>query len=151
MTNKVTAFLKGFKSGAVERIFGCVYAYFFMGYLILFAIYEQNFINLELVTQIFLSIAISFPITTASTYYLSDENINEYNNSTHSPDDGFFYKNMAAFYFVSCYYSTIFSLFYLGKNLDLIDSAAKYDPAIGLFLIFSYFIILYGFIHSNKS
>ena len=150
MINWALAFLKGFKSGEVERIFGCVYAYFFIGYLILFAIYEQKFINLELSTQIFLSIAISFPITTMSTFYLTDVNINESSNSNNSSNDGFFYKNMAAFYFVSCYYSTIFSLFYLGKNLDLIDSAAEYDPAMGLFLILSYFIILKLFIKKTR-
>ena len=69
----VKALVEEFKLGGIECIFICFISYFIIGYLILFTIYENGFINLNLSTQIFLAISISFPIATTSVLLTSDE------------------------------------------------------------------------------
>ena len=120
---------KEFEIGGIERIFICFYSYFVVGYIILFSIYENSFINLELTTQIILAIAISFPITTISVSALVAEKI--------KPDSatGFFYEYCKHFIIVSYYYSIIFILFYIVKNLEIINYNTKLDPVIGLAMI----------------
>jgi hypothetical protein len=129
----INTVIKEFKFGGIERIFVCFYSYFIVGYLILFVIYENSFINLQLSTQIFLAIAISFPITSlpAALY------VNKLDTRT---DVGFFYMGTAYFYQASIYYTIIFSIFYLLKHLEMITYNAKLDPFIGVALILSYII-----------
>ena len=110
------------------------YAYFIIGYIILFIIYENNFINLELSTQIFLSIAISFPITTISITLLNTDG-----KRYHAT--GLFYENTLEFVLVSFYYSTMFILFYIVKHLEIINYNSKWDPVIGLAIILICFVL----------
>ena len=125
---------KEFKAGAIERIFICFYAYFIIGYIILFTIYENNFINLALSTQIFLAIAISFPSTTISIVLLpADEN--------RDFDAGLFYANTFNFILVSFYYSIMFILFYIVKHLEIINYNSIWDPVIGLAIILTFFVL----------
>lgn len=134
--------LKEFQMGGIESIFICFFAYFIMGYLILFAIYENGFINLNLHTQIFLSISISFPIATLSSILLfsvRDKELAEKQNG------GFFYRLKIEFLLVSLYYSSTFALFYIVKKSDIFNYNSKLDPGIGLIIIFLFYIfyILY--------
>jgi predicted neutral ceramidase superfamily lipid hydrolase len=124
----IDSIFKEFKAGAIERIFICFYAYFIVGYIILFTIYENNFINLELSTQIFLAIAISFPITTIPIALLNT-------NGNRDSDTGLFYGNTFEFVLASFYYSIMFILFYIVKHLEIINYNSRWDPVIGLAII----------------
>ena len=106
----INSFFERLKSGDVDDIFVYIYSYFVVGYIILFTVYEQNFTNLELFTQVVLSIGISFPITTSSIILL---------NPSKTSDDkkGFFHPSMGEMFFTSFSYSTFFSLFYIAKPL----------------------------------
>ena len=127
---------KEFQIGGIERIFVCFYSYFILGYIILFSIYENSFINLELATQIILAIAISFPITTISVSFLIKE-------KTHiDAEKGFFYKQMIEFILVSYYYSILFVLFYVVKHLEIINYNNKLDPVIGLAICLFFFVLV---------
>ena len=59
----IESFCDRFKFGDIEDIFITIYSYFIIGFLILFTIYEQNFLVLDFHVQFLLSIAISLPVT----------------------------------------------------------------------------------------
>ncbi|MCZ7356809.1 MAG: hypothetical protein O8C66_03990 [Candidatus Methanoperedens sp.] len=68
--NYIDSLSKSFEKGELDKIFYFLCGYFLVGYIILFVTYEQNFISLDLVTRILLSIGVSIPITTASIVFL---------------------------------------------------------------------------------
>jgi len=162
----VKALVEEFKLGGIECIFICFISYFIIGYLILFTIYENGFINLNLSTQIFLAISISFPIATISVLLISDEEDEELTEedeelteedgelteedgelteedeeSTEKDKSGFFYRLNIDFIILSLYYSIMFPLFYIVKKSDLIHYDSKIDPFIGLAIILLFFVI----------
>lgn len=127
--------IEKFKLGDIERIFVAVYAYFIVGYLILFVIYENNFTNHDLSTQVFLAIAISYPIITIPSAITINRRL-----KGQTPEKGFFYEATAEFSHASYYYSIMFSLFYLVKHLEIINYNGKLDPLVGaLIIIIGYF------------
>ena len=130
--NDLNNIIENFKSGDIERIFVVVYAYFIVGYLILFVIYENNFTNYELSTRVFLAIAISYPIITIPSATIINKRLN-------TCDNGFFYEATAEFSFASCYYSIMFSLFHLVKHL--INYNGKLYPLVGAGIIIFYFLV----------
>ena len=133
----ISDMVKEFKFGGIERIFICFYSYFIVGYFILFVIYENSFINLQFSTQIILAIAISFP--TVSIPVVVEFNKSNPKTEVDPPKtEGLFYMATGYYYATSIYYTVVFSLFYLLKHLELIDT--KFDPVIGLVLIVLYFI-----------
>ena len=132
----LTELINKFKLGDIDRIFVAFYSYFIVGFLILFVIFENNFLNLELSTQIFLAIAISFPIITIP----SAVGINKRFKGQTS-GKGFFYNGTVEFLHASYCYSILFSLFYIVKHL-IINYDNKYDTIIGILIIFIYYIII---------
>jgi hypothetical protein len=140
----IAPIFKEFEIGGIERIFVCFYSYFIIGYIILFSIYENSFVNLEFTTQIILAIAISFPITTISVSLLHKEKIKQ------DSSEGFFYAYTTEFILVSYYYSILFILFYIVKHLEIINYDTKLDPVIGL-IIFLFFYILVELIYRYYS
>lgn len=141
MVSDINHIIKEFELGKIERIFICFYSYFIIGYLILFTIYENSFLNLELHSQIFLSIAINFPITTISAVLLT----NKTKDKNTTSGNGYFYEATHEFTIISYFYSIIFVLFYIFKHLDLeiFNYDGKFDPVIGLVLIILVYIYLY--------
>ena len=149
----VKAIMEEFQLGGIERIFICFFSYFIVGYLILFTIYEDGFINLNLSTQIFLAISISFPITTISSFLLKEDEdyelTKEVDELTEEVDElaeevdelaeedrvSIFYDRRSEFFGTSIYYSIMFSLFYVVKKSDIIHYNSKLDPFIGLAII----------------
>ena len=127
---------KEFEIGGIERFFVCFYSYFIIGYIILFSIYENSFVNLELSTQIILAIGISFPITTISVSLLIKEKIKQ------DSSKGFFYVQTLEFTLVSYYYSIMFALFYIVKHLEIINYNTKLDPVIGLAIFLLFFVLV---------
>ena len=94
--------------------------------LILFAVYEQNFIRLELFTQVLLSIGISFPITSFSTYILTM-------NKTLDETKSNLYQIIGEIATTSFSYSAVFSIFYIAKHLINYDT--NLYPVIALLVI----------------
>ena len=135
----VKTFVEEFKFGGIERIFICFVSYFIIGYLILFTIYENRFINLDLSTQIFLAISTSFPIATISASLQSNEEDEEL---TKEDKRGFFYSLSYNFVTLSLFYTMAFSLFYIVKKSDLIHYDSKIDPLIGLSIIVFYCVYI---------
>lgn len=135
----VKTFVEEFKFGGIECIFICFVSYFIIGYLILFTIYENRFINLDLSTQIFLAISTSFPIATISAFLQSNEEDEE---STKEDKRGFFYSFTSNFATLSLFYTMAFSLFYIVKKSDLIHYDSKIDPLIGLSIIVFYCVYI---------
>ena len=135
----VKTFVEEFKFGGIERIFICFVSYFIIGYLILFTIYENRFINLDLSTQIFLAISTSFPIATISASLQSNEEDEEL---TKEDKRGFFYSLSYNFVTLSLFYTMAFPLFYIVKKSDLIHYDSKIDPLIGLSIIVFYCVYI---------
>jgi len=128
--------LKQFKSGDLDFFVKCIYAYFLVGYLIIFSIYEQDFLNLELSTQIFLSIGICYPIMFFNIIYYENF-LTKYNKTEKTEMEANKFKNiyesapLAAI--SSILYSIFFSLFYIIKQFATYEN--KYDPLIALAII----------------
>lgn len=138
MSLDINHLIKEFELGKIERIFICFYSYFIIGYLILFTIYENSFLNLELYSQVFLAIAINFPITTISAVLLT----NKTKEKNTTSNNGYFYEATYEFTIISYFYSIMFILFYIVKHLDRINYDGKFDPLIGLAIIILVIIIL---------
>lgn len=156
----VKAIMEEFQFGGIERIFICFFSYFIIGYLILFTIYENKFLNLNLHAQVLLAISISFPISTISAIMISDDELTEDDDDELIEDDDdelteddddelteddddeseFFYRMKVEFMLLSLYYSMMFSLFYIIKKLDVIHYDSKFDPVIGLAIILFFYV-----------
>ena len=132
----INTIIKEFKLGGIERIFVCFYSYFIVGYLILFVIFKNSFINLDLSTQIFLSLAISFPI-------ISIPAALETNQLKNPDNDGFFYMGTSYFYEASIFYTAMFSGYYILRILELIPFNVKMDSLVGVVIIVIYIIYVY--------
>lgn len=130
---------KRFISGDLDRIFICIYSYFVVGYIILFTVFEQNFIGLELFTQVLLSIGISFPITTYSIFILN-------RNKTLDETKGLFCQSIGEMGYVSFSYSTFFSIFYIAKHFTNYDT--NFDPVIALVIIILNFVLFW--VHEKR-
>ncbi len=132
----IESLCKRFKFGDIEDIFVIIYSYFIIGYLVLFTTYEQNFINLQIYSQIILSVAISFPIMgiTAILGLLyksidkSEESTNKMNKGR-KEKPGFFYETTVISFLASVYYTSIFSLIYILKHSKTIEyNSYSFDP-----------------------
>jgi len=156
----IDTFCKRFKFGDIEDIFINIYSYFIIGYLILFSVYEKNFINLELHTQILLSLAISLPVTSVTVIvgysiktfvdkekileiYRKKYNINKEGEEINKieekfnekENEGFLYSTIAISFISSIRYSIIFSLFYIVKHLKIIEYDSAFDPVIAVIIV----------------
>lgn len=131
---------KGFKIGDLERIYICIYSYFIIGFIILFATFEHKFLELELHEQIFLMLGISFPITTLFMFISG--------KFKDGPEKyGIFYQGTGVSALGSIFYSIFFSLFYVFKNI-IIDFDSKFNLLIALIIIILGF--LFAFIISSR-
>jgi hypothetical protein len=153
----IESFCKRFKFGDIEDIFINIYSFFIIGYLILFSVYEKNFINLQLHTQILLSLAISLPVTSLTNIIglftiATEENIlkafrKKYNKNNEEENDkiedkikdeekeGFFYSTINISFLSSIFYSILFSLFYIVKHLKIIEYNSDFDPVIAVVIV----------------
>lgn len=132
--NYLESIFKGYKTGEFDKIFIFIYSNFVVGYLILFTTYEKSFLNLELTTQIILSVGISFPILLLSSAILA-------RNKTRENGLGGQFQLSKESAIASIMYSLCFSFLYILKIMVNFDN--RFSPILTFIVIMFMLLIFY--------